>query len=78
MIGFFGMAKLKASGASLYLLDSVSGKLLYHGSLPHALHSSLQLVLSENTVLVSYWSTDQKRTELLVIDLYDSPFVDRR
>jgi outer membrane protein assembly factor BamB len=63
------------SSVHLYAIDSVTGHVTYHVAHPHS-SGPTQLILSENWVVHSYWSTRHLRTELSVLELWEDTGVD--
>jgi hypothetical protein len=64
-----------SSGASksqleIHLFDSVSAKLLYRSSIPHG-GSPVHAVVVENNLVITYWNTVMKRTELSSVALFE-------
>ena len=58
------------SSVHLYAIDAVTGRVVYHVAHPNSAGPT-HLVLSENWVAHSYWSTRHLRTELSVLELWE-------
>merc|ERR1712166_1640096 len=63
------------SSVHLYAIDSVTGHVAYHVAHPHSTGPT-NLVLSENWIVHSYWSTRHLRTELSVLELWEDTGVE--
>jgi len=55
---------------NVYLLDVVSGSIVFHGNHKRA-QGPVNVVHSENWVIYSYWNVKQRRSEVAVLELYE-------
>jgi len=74
---FKGRGAQPDSGNSvhLYAIDAVTGHIVYHVAHPHS-RGPTHLVISENWVAHTYWSSRHLRTELSVVELWEDHGVD--
>ncbi|KAF5456499.1 hypothetical protein F2P56_025975 [Juglans regia] len=75
--GEFGMAQPEESCLVVYLIDTVTGRIL-HRMTHHGSQGPVHAVLSENWVVYHYFNLRAHRYEMSVMEIYDQSWVDNK